>query len=59
MILPDLAVRRPVTTSMFFAAFAILGCRVVDPASGTAFSGTDFPEVFVTLSLQGALPGTG
>ena len=56
MILPDLAVRRPVTTSMFFAAFAILGVVSWTRLPVQLFPELIFPEVFVTLSLQGASP---
>ena len=56
MILPDLAVRRPVTTSMFFAAFAILGVVSWTRLPVQLFPELIFPEVFVTLSLPGAAP---
>ena len=56
MILPNLAVRRPVTTSMFFAAFAILGVVSWTRLPIQLFPELIFPEVFVTLTLQGASP---
>ncbi len=56
MILPDLAVRRPVTTSMFFSALAILGVVSWTRLPVQLFPELIFPEVFVTLTLPGATP---
>jgi len=56
MILSDLAVRRPVTTSMFFLAMALLGGISWSRLPLQLFPELIFPEVFVSLALPGASP---
>lgn len=54
MTLTGFAVRRPVTTTMFFLALAILGCISWTRLPLQLFPELIFPEVFVTFNLNGA-----
>jgi multidrug efflux pump subunit AcrB/ABC-type multidrug transport system ATPase subunit len=55
-MLSDVAVRRPVTTSMFFLAMAMLGLISWTRLPVQLFPELIFPEVFVSLVLPGASP---
>jgi len=54
MTLTGFAVRRPVTTTMFFLALAILGVISWTRLPLQLFPELIFPEVFVTFNLNGA-----
>ncbi|MDA0747723.1 MAG: efflux RND transporter permease subunit, partial [bacterium] len=56
MKLADVAVRRPVTTAMFFTALSLLGIISWGRLPVQIFPELIFPEVFISLSLPGASP---
>ena len=59
MTLAGIAVRRPVTTTMFFLGLAILGAISLDRLPVQIFPELVRPEVFVTVTQQGLLARTG
>ena len=56
MTLAGAAVRRPVTTAMFFLALAILGVISLDRLPVQIFPELVFPEVYITARQQGYSP---
>ena len=56
MTLAGIAVRRPVTTTMFFMGLAILGAISLDRLPVQIFPELVYPEVFVALTQQGYSP---
>ena len=56
MILTDIAVRRPVTTAMFFLALGLLGVISWNRLPVQLFPELIYPEVYVAFVLPGASP---
>ena len=54
MILSDFAVRRPVTTAMFFIGLGLLGFISLDRLSVQLLPELVYPEIFVSLTLRGS-----
>jgi multidrug efflux pump subunit AcrB/ABC-type multidrug transport system ATPase subunit len=56
MSLSHFSIRRPVTTAMFFAGISLLGLISLDRLQVELMPEVVYPEIFVSVSLQGMAP---
>ena len=56
MSLPSLAIRRPVTTAMFFLGVGLLGLVSLERLQVELMPEVVYPEIFIGLNLQGTSP---